>query len=473
MSAKVAVKSAPKVIKPLNPSEFDSEKLVFGNVITNTEIGNKYCKISYGNANSNVSDNKLLVVARGCIVKTFKKLENKDKDGKIIKSKKDKYQIFMGLKDEKFIAMITKLDEYLITKGVENSEKWFDEKMELEECTQMFNNNKSTLSNHEKYGYAIGSILGNDFVCKSNTSDVPDVSNLELALEKNTVIDVCFNINKVKLGVGKYSLGFEINQINIKSLGGTTGEQYESNALKPEDYKTGNLKLGPLQQHEKGGKFCELLYQDKKLRIKFSNIVGRIFKFDKDDSITYSMSIRLTDDNVRNMIEGFDKEILAMLMANSKDYYGSKKTEKLLKAILKPLVSYNKADQEKIKKGEKPQYEPSIWIKIYHSTDKGFDGKIINSSTTKPITNTEEILNKDLTISSLEVYSKHVWFGPKGTSINLTLNKCGISYDAPVYDMDDLDDANDNLDTDKDEVTDVEETEDVIESESAEDSDEE
>ena len=468
MSAKVAVKSAPKVIKPLNPVEFDSAKLVFGNVITNTEIGNKYCKVSYGTANANTSENKFLVVARGCIVKTFKKLDNKDKDGKIIKGKKDKYQIFMGLKDEKFITMINDLDKYLINQGVEYSEKWFDEKMELEECTDML---KATLSNHEKYGYAIGSILGNDFVCKSNTTDVPDVSNLELALEKNTIIDVCFNINKIKLGVGKYSLGFEINQINIKSVGGSSTEQYESNALKPEDYKSGNLTLGPIQQHEKGGKFCELLYQDKKLRIKFSNIVGRIFRFEKDDTVTHSMSIRLTEDNLHNMIEGFDKEILAMLMANSKDYYGSKKTEKLLKAILKPLVSYNKADQEKIKKGEKPQYEPSIWVKIWHSTDKGFDGKIINSSTNKPIINTEEILNKDLTISSLEIYSRHIWFGPKGTSINLTLNKCGISYDAPVYDMDDLDD------TEKEEIVDVEETEEeeaeAIESEAAEDSDEE
>jgi hypothetical protein len=463
----MSVKSVAKVIKPLSPNDFDCSKVNFGNVITNTEIGNKYCKINYGNVNTN--ENKLLVVSRGCIIKTFKKLENKDKDGKIIKGKKDKYQIFMGLKDEKFITMINKFDDYLINQGVENSNKWFDEKMELEECTDML---KATLSNHEKYGYAIGSILSNDFVCKSNTSDVPDVSNLEIALQKNTVIDVCFNINKIKLGVGKYSLGLEINQINIKSVGGSNGEQYESNALKPEDYTSGNLILGPVQQHDKGGKFCELLYQDKKLRIKLSNITGRIFKFEKDDTVSHSMSIRLTDTNLRNMIEGFDKEILAMLLVNSKDYYGSKKTEKLLKAILKPLLSYNKTDQEKIKKGEKPQYDPSIWVKIWHSSDKGFDGKIINSSTNKPITNTEEIINKDLTISSIEIYSRHIWFGPKGTSINLTLNKCGISYDAPVYDMDDINDESDDItdgvndaNTDKEEVAD--------DSDAVEDSDDE
>ena len=446
MSAKVAVKSVPIGIKPLNPSDFKSEKVEFGNVITNTEIGNKYCKITYKNANTNNTDNKLFVAVRDCTIKSFKKLDNRDKDGKIMKGKKDKYNIFINLKDEKFINMINDFDKYLINKGVENSEKWFDEKMAADECTQMLNNDKPTLPKHEKYGYAISSILSNDFICKSNTPDVPDVSNLELALVKNAVIDVCFNINKVKFGVGKYSLGFEINQINIKSIG-SSGEQYESNALKPEDYKVGNLTLGPIQQHEKGGKFCELLYQDKKLRIKFSNIVGRIFKFEKDDTITHSLSIRLTEENLRNMVEGIDKEILNILMANSKDYYGSKKTEKLLKAILKPLLSYNKADQEKIKKGEKPTYEPSIWVKIWHSADKGFDGKIINSSTNKPITNTEEILNKDLTISSLEIYSRHIWFGPKGTSINLTLNKCGISYDAPVYDMDDVNDADEDKQT--------------------------
>ena len=46
MSAKVAVKS--NVIKPLNPSDFNEEQIVFGNVITNTEIGNKYCHIPKG-----------------------------------------------------------------------------------------------------------------------------------------------------------------------------------------------------------------------------------------------------------------------------------------------------------------------------------------------------------------------------------------------------------------------------------------
>ena len=149
--------------------------------------------------------------------------------------------------------MIKDFEKYLITQGVENSEKWFDESMEEEECADMF---KQTLSTSEKYpGSAIGGILANDFVCKSTTSDVPDVSNLELALEKNTVVDVCICINKLKFGVGKYSLGFEINQINIKNIG--ANEPYESNAIIPANFNKEQLKLGSIQQHDKGGKFCE------------------------------------------------------------------------------------------------------------------------------------------------------------------------------------------------------------------------
>ena len=428
----------PTMIKPFNPTDVDPSKISFSNVITIPEIGYKYCKLTYDASTSN--DKKLLVVVRGCTVKTFKKLEN-DKD---VKGKKDKYQIFMGVKDENFTNMIKEVEKYLITQGIENSKQWFDETMEEEECIEML---KPTLSNHEKYGYAIGGVLSNDFVCKSTTSDVPDVSNLEDALQKNTVIDVCISINKLKLGVGKYSLGFEINQINIKSI--SNGEKYESNAITPETFNKDKISLDSIQQHEKGGKFCSLLYEDKKLRIKLSNIVGRIFKLENDNGVSYSMSIRLRDEKLHSIIKDIDKSIFTTLLTKSKDYYGSKKTEKLLKTALKPLESYNKADQEKIKRGEKPTYEPSIWIKIWHSDEKGFDGKIVNNETNKAITNTEDVLNKDINISSIEFYSRHIWFGPKGTSINLTVNKCNVSYDAPVYDMDDMNDDDEDTKSEK------------------------
>lgn len=446
MSAKTATSAQKKVIKPLNPTDFSNENVLFGSVKNNTEIGTKWVDITY--PNSPMTDNKVLVVARGCVVKTFKKADNKDKNGKEFtdkdgKPRKDKYQIFMGLKDEKFIEMVKSYEAYLLTKAIENSVAWFDQGFDEEECQGM---HKPLLSEHEKYGCAIGGMLSRDFTCKSKTDAVPDVSDLLVALAKGTIMDVCFCFNKIKLGVGKYSIGVEITQINI--VGVSASGDIESYAIKPEDYTAGKIKLTEQQQHEKGGKFCKVLYDDKPLRFRLENVVGRIFKFEKEDQVSYSMSIRLSDKNIRKMIEGLDQEIFDLLVASSKEYFGQKKTPKLLKTIVKSLCSYNKTDQEKIKKGEKPSYDPSVWIKIFHNEEKGFDGKIINAETNKQISNTEDLINKDITIVSMEAYSRHIWFGPKGTSINLTLNKCAVSYETTEYDMDDVEGTGETADAD-------------------------
>jgi len=252
-------------------------------------------------------------------------------------------------------------------------------------------------------------------------------------LAKNNIVDVCFHILKIKLGPGTYRLGMEITQINV--VGVSEGNN-ESSGLKPEDYTSGKITLTAVQQHEKGGKFCKIQYEDRPLRVHIENIKARIFKFDKEDNISFSMSIRLSDPVFRKMIENLDDEVFNLLVANSKEYLGAKKTAKLARPMIKQIYSYNKTDQDKIKKGEKPTYDPSVWLKIYFSEEKGFDGKIINAETGKPIQNTDELINKDLDITSLDFYSRHIWFGPKGTSINLTLSKCYVSYETTEYDMD-------------------------------------
>ena len=152
------------------------------------------------------ADEKLLIVARGCVIKTFKKMELQP-GANAGKTRRDKFQIFMGLKDEAFIEMVKKYEEVLIQAGVENSKAWLDEKFDEGECRDML---KPIMNHHEKYGYAIGGILGREFTCKSKTDKVPDVSDLLVALTKNTIVDVCFWFNKIKLGAGKYSIGVEI-----------------------------------------------------------------------------------------------------------------------------------------------------------------------------------------------------------------------------------------------------------------------
>ena len=230
----------------------------------------------------------------------------------------------------------------------------------------------------------------------------------------------------------------EITQINVVGVSEGGGDSY---GLKPESYSSGHITLTPLQQHEKGGKFCKILYDEHPLRVHLEHIKGRIFKFEKDDTVSYSMSIRLSDPTFRKMVEGIDEEVFNLLVVNSKEYLGAKKTAKLARPMVKQIYSYNKTDAEKIKKGEKPTYDPSIWLKIYFSDGKGFDGKIINAESGKAIQNTEDLINKDLDISSLDFYSRHIWFGPKGTSINFTLGKCSVSYETTEYDMDAIEGA--------------------------------
>jgi hypothetical protein len=444
-----------KIIKPIDSKNFKPDNIEFSNVIVNTEIGNKWI-------NTTINDDKILLVSRGCIIKTFKKLDNNDKDSKTnIKkdtgyAKKDKYQAFLGVTDQDFIKAIKSYDDSLINFGVERSQELFETEMNADECGEMF---KSTLTFHEKYGYAIGCVLNREFSCESKTEDVPDVSDLIVALEKNTVVDVCFWLNKIKLGVGKYSVGLEILKINIISTG--TSSQYKSNAISVDEFQTGKITLTEREVLDKGAKKCKVLYGDgesaKLLRLKFENITARMFlnKQPGEEKESYSLSIRLSDPVIRKMIENIDEEIFKILLEKSKEYYDAKKTSKLLRPIVKSLLSYNKADQDKIKKGEKPQYEPSLWIKIYHSEDKGFDGKITNNDGKKAINNTDQLIGKDLEITNLEIYSKHIWFGPKGTSINFTLNTCEISFDVPEYDMDNVDTASVSDDEESTGATDV------------------
>lgn len=437
MASKVSKSGLKKIIKPLSPVDFNADNVQYSAVKINSEIATKWVDISYSREAGH--DEKMLVVARNCVIKTFKKADNKDKNGKEFttkdgKPRKDKYQIFMGLTDTNFIEMINNYEKTLLGVAVENSNAWFNEtSYDESECEGM---RKPVLSNHPKYGYAIGGMLGREFTCKSKTEDVPDVSDLELALGKGNIIDVCFWFNKIKLNPADYKIGVEINQINIISVG--VANEYIASGIKPEEYETGKLKLDAMQQHEKGGKFCKILNEDKILRLNLENIIGRIFKFDKDGQVSYSMSIRLSDKPLREMIEKMDAEIFDLLVANSKECFGSKKTAKLVKAIVKPLYSYSKDDQEKIKKNIKPTFDPSLWIKLYHTDDKGFDNKIINAETKQPFKNTDDLLGKDLHISSLDTYSRHIWFG-KSTSINFTLNKCMVVTETTEYSMSDSD----------------------------------
>ena len=122
-----------KSVKPLNPNEFVKESVRYSNLKNNTELGLKWIDINYSRDGAG-TDDKLLVVARGCIIKAFGKLENKSKDGK---PRKDKFSIFMSIKDNEFIDMINTFEHHLEKIGSDNALSWFDNDMTEEECHDM------------------------------------------------------------------------------------------------------------------------------------------------------------------------------------------------------------------------------------------------------------------------------------------------------------------------------------------------
>jgi len=425
--------------KPLSSTNFNPSNVNFGNIYTD-QYDNRSIKTTYNNKD-------FYMVARGCRINAFKLQDN------------GKYNLYVNVTDDDFINAIKSYDDSLIKYGANNSKLFFDDDMSEEDCIELFK--PKTLSLHEKYGYSIScNLKKKDFICKSKTDSVTDVSDLTVALQKGTIVDVCFDFGKIKLGLNKYSVGVEIKQVNIISVGAASA--YKSNAIKLEDFNLNKFKINEIETLEKGNKKTQMLYGDddnkKPLKFLFENIEGRIFgnKQPNDEKTSYSLNIKLSPEQ-HKQFDIINEESLKQTiqeLCKGMDANKAALKAKVVKKEFKSIVTYSKTDQEKIKKNEKPTYPPSIWIKIYHSdekdtdgNEKGFCGKIVNADGNKPINNADDLTAiKNLNIKSLEIYNKHIWIGAKGISVNFTLNKCEISMDvAPSYDMDFIDEGISNI----------------------------
>lgn len=430
-------KIASKVFKPINPSEFEATNVKFSPVKNNTEIRSKWVDTTY----EGCKDGKFYVTVRGCVIKSFKKKQpnpkfNDKPSGD--KPKKDKYNVWMGIKDTNFMNMVEKYDDYIISKSVENGLAWFGNEITEEECRDLF---KSVVSRNEKYGNSLSCDLSREFSWTSKVEEVSNSTPLEEAFTKHSVVDVVLAFNSVKFATDKYNIGLEIVCMNLVGTGGEGS--YVSNSLTLDEFQPGKITLTEKVAHEKsqGGRYCKVLYDEKPLRLRLTDVEGRVFKFEKDGTVSYSISIRLNDKKLREMVETIDNEVLAILLENSEKYLDGKKKATAISILkknggYKNLCSFSKKDAELIKEKKDPVNPPSLWIKIYFDEEKGFDNKIINADTGKPIGSPVEIINKDVSISEIEVYSRHLWFG-KTYSVNLTLNRASISHNAPVFDMGD------------------------------------
>jgi len=465
------VSKTTKNFTPLNPTDFKTSNVEYTD-IKPTKDGSKYIYTTYKNT---TPDNKqFLIVVRGCKVLAYSEGKN------------NKYTLYVQLCDTNAMEMIRKYEKNLTTKCFNDSLAWFGEKFDEEESTNAL---KSIILSKPEFpdSYTLSLPLSDKFVCKSKIADIGDDVDIKTKLAKFNMVDVCLNFKSLKINKVEFNIIAECNQANLVSVG-KTGE-YKSTAIMPENFTSGKITLSKLLTKTYPGsagqpditvKSADVLYEKNKLRVTFKNINSRFFKFIKDgkeDTVSYSLSLRLPkSSNERKMFEGFYDEIFKQLIGDCKEYYDNKKyTPKQLKAVVKSVLSYNKTDQEKIKKNEEPENDPSFYFKVpFDKKNSGksnrFYGKIINEADNSIIDNIDELLGKDLNISTLETYCKGVSFHAKGTSIIFTIDKCYVNFDVPEYNMDSADTGITGDDEDEEETDAVEATADS-DDEEAENSD--
>lgn len=415
-------------------SKFNFDNIKYGEIYSDI-YNNKSISTSYKDRSS------IFVVAHKCKIITYT-----DEEGK--------KQLYVGITDEEFLNQIKIYNAHTVKYVSKNSKSFLGDDYTEEDCEGMLK--PDTIQFKEQYGHSVSALLSKKtFICKSKTDDIQDVSDLSVALQKGNIVDICFDLIKIKLGLNKFSVGMEIKQVNIIGLGDFS--QYKSNAIEPKDFNKSLIKVSEIETLDKGNKKTSILYGDgekpKTIRINLENLKNcRLFENKqqvenrqtgvKEDKASYSLRIPLSDPVHKQMFDDIYEESLAQF--NELTSKGLDSNKKILKAKqnrkeFKSILSYGKEDQERIKKNETPTYSPSTYIKMFYSTEKAFDGKITNSAGEK-ITNPEDLLNKDLSIESLEIYNKHIWICSKGTSINFTLNKCVVNNDVPPsYNMDYID----------------------------------
>lgn len=189
---------APKIIKPLDPHDFDRSKVSFSNVKTrNSDISEiKYVDVKY-------NGDKLYVYARNCQIKYMKQNENK------------KINCFMfKITDANFRNMLESYDILLKFTGYADRESWFndnDNEMSMVDTMQML---KPTLIDRGIYGYGIAAHTSIQY------QNSKQFSEDYLLMEKNNVVDVCFSLNKVHIEKNKFYSSIQIEKIQkIKYIG--------------------------------------------------------------------------------------------------------------------------------------------------------------------------------------------------------------------------------------------------------------
>tara|TARA_B100001057_G_scaffold431392_1_gene458808 strand:+ start:304 stop:1653 length:1350 start_codon:yes stop_codon:yes gene_type:complete len=398
-------------IEPTTVSTFKISDLSFGSVeqrsydIAGVTKETKTVKITYNSG----SKKRLITVSRsGRIISVYPS-----------KTGNDKPAIYLTCEDSEFKDLISAYENELLKVAIDNSELWYDSELTEEECREY---QESMIIHNSKYDNdSLSCPISKKAVIKNLiTAEVKQLDNstFEQDLVKGMKVDVAIELMHVKLNNDKYKTVANITQINII---GFDDSKMSMPSINCSSFDIDKIGVTEPEKHKMGKKFCKITYNENTVRFTLTDIKARFIKPRQEGQGSYQFAVSLLNKDDVNMFTEISNKVKEHLMSESKKdkkKYG--KTSVIINKIFKdfPQVS---SDPSK-------DYPPSLWIKVYYSDEKGFENRIINTITNKPVKSIDEFTDAQYNVTSITFYSRHVWFGDS-ISTNFTMDSCDVEFE--------------------------------------------
>ena len=427
-------------IKPIEHTNFDNSKLMFGSVRTwtgrNNYVGKSVNTTYNGTSYANIFSIKL----RAKVLSVYHKSREETP------SEQEKARLYLHFAHEESVEFIKNIEASVIENAKENLE-WFnniDDSDEVEENIKSIMRYKPEYNTYNAYidvsydtkrSQVNGKIR--DARVENSGYRTATFDVLNESLPKGTVVDLCISIRSLSIDVDndEFQLKPNIETINIVGFEESGGSV---DGIMPSAFDISKVSLGEVEKHPIGGtKYCRVNYNDKTFRGTIKNTTGRIFKKEHDDGkVTYSMNVDLNSEDIQAMYGQLSDKVYETLVNNSQTYYEKKVSDKKLSKLYTPFGGYGKSDRELIQNGEQPKYGKSLFIKLYYDADNGFGNKFKDMRTGEFVNGDEELVGNTMQIESVTFYNKHVWFG-KTTTVSFSLDSCNYTSEENIsYDMD-------------------------------------
>lgn len=448
--------AATTTVKLNDFTDFNPEQLAYGNVKTDTTYNFKRVWVNDGN--------RRYKTPVGMVI--FPKKEDRNEGWT--------FSFCLSIDDDRFVDCFgNQLDNKLIKDGAENSVSWFGSDQDEEVCEDTYNSAISPpggeynrhIKNLRISNWDVDENQRIKFYDENSTPiELPDPSEL---LKMGTRVIVGFSISNLTIKDGKYRPVFKIHCVKIISRG-----ENQDKSLTISDFDINKLSLKtPPTVMDNGGKKTYAKYTGGRLKFRLENCRFAPFSFkyvsEDSDKVSYSANLSLDDQEYQDLFKSIDTHFKNELVTHSKDFYGKKKSLKLVENGYKPICCYSKNDQEEMKKGNEPKYAPSIKVNFpfYEGQFKltvEQDGSPFSGDFEAEFTNAEGKVNSSRRYS-LDISCKHIWFGSKCTVkwecnyINMSASK-GNSNE--IYRFNDNDDEEEEEQSSQDEVAQVDSSDD-------------